>query len=68
MIGPGKYGKILTLAISEARAKNGMLIILDGVSGPGFSCQLEPKHIASIPELLRTIASEIEADLTRGKI
>lgn len=67
MIGPGKYDALLTQARELASAHNAILIILDGDKGPGFSCQTTvPVLTLQLPDILRAVADQIEADARKG--
>jgi hypothetical protein len=59
-IGPGKYDDECT----QARQTTGgsvVLIVLSGVKGHGFSCQItDPLAFAFLPKTLRETADEIE--------
>lgn len=63
-IGPGKYDDICTVARESAKASAAIVIILDGVSGSGFSCQchaaMPPKRIAEMLETVAKIMRESE--------
>lgn len=60
MIGPGKYDDVLTKVRLETEANGAILIILDGKQGFGFSAQLSPLLVGTIPALLRDVANQIE--------
>jgi hypothetical protein len=62
-LGPGKYDAILTKAREQAKAESGVLIILGGAAGDGFSIQGTAEVIATLPVVLRMIANDIEKDL-----
>ncbi len=66
-LGPGKYDDLCTYARITAGAEGAILIILNGVAGSGFSCQLPLTGQLAIAGILRTIADEIEQDC-RGKV
>jgi hypothetical protein len=63
MRGKGIYDDLLTEAREKARANGGILIIIEGERGFGFSVQAEPSMIARLPQALRYIADEIQRDL-----
>ena len=59
--GPGKYDKQLTTALNSVGALEGILIVIDGDSGQGFSAQFSVENTESVPKMLRHIADEIES-------
>lgn len=61
-IGPGKYDDELTRALRKSRATTGILIVIDGERGPGFSCQTTPEYLMRLPGILRFMATQIEND------
>lgn len=67
-IGPGKYDKICTDVRQELNAKGVILIVIEGDKGSGFSCQAELADTLLFPLLLRSIAREMEQDLTNSKL
>lgn len=62
-LGAGKYDHETTLLREVTGAEGVMLIVLGGNAGNGFSVQASAAVQARLPELLRTIAGEIERDL-----
>ena len=63
MIGPGKYDELCTRVRMEALARGAALIIIGGEKGDGFSVQGPLAITVLLPELLRRMADQIEADL-----
>ena len=61
--GPGKYNILCKSAMDGARAKGALLIIFDGTLGDGIALQLTPLQMAAVPEILRFLADQIQADL-----
>ncbi len=63
MIGPGKYDDLCT----EAREKSGavavIMIMLGGRHGSGFSVQAPLDVQVGLPQILRTVADQIEKDM-----
>lgn len=60
--GPGDFDEILSLVLARSGAKAAALVVVvDGKAR--FSAQMVPGATAGIPEMLRTLADEIEADL-----
>jgi hypothetical protein len=62
-IGTGKYDFPLTLALGNAEAQQGILLVLDGKKGAGFSVQGTTDAINKLPDMLEHIAAEIRKDL-----
>lgn len=63
--GPGKYDTIC----SKVRKETGgsvLLIVIDGIYGPGFSAQATPDVIANICGVLRRTADDIEGSFSRA--
>ncbi len=63
-LGPGKYDDLATLVRDGAKAEGVIVIVLGGSKGSGFSVQAPDVVMAQLPELLRTMADNIERDLT----
>jgi len=61
--GPGKYDAECTKIQEEQRAAGVLLIVLNGQRGSGFSVAATLDVIASIPEILRDTADQIENDV-----
>ena len=71
-VGAGKYDAQLTVALElllpgPAGPPTGVLVILNGPKGPGFSCQCTRDELAVVPAILRKLAADIEADF-RGSL
>lgn len=62
MIGPGKYETETSIVRELTRARGVVLMVIDGHRGSGFSAQLPPELLASLPAALREVADQIEAD------
>lgn len=59
--GPGKYDDACTVARESTAAEAVLLVVIDGSKGSGFSVQAtDPKLVATIPTMLRRLATEIE--------
>jgi hypothetical protein len=58
--GPGKYGEFLAAALIECKAREGLLIVLDGSKGPGFACQTCARNLPNIAMVLRHVADELD--------
>ena len=65
MIGPGKYDDLCTIVREGAKARGVVLLVMDGARGQGFSVQATIDILAQLPQMLRTIADQIERD-TKG--
>ena len=61
-LGPGKYDPLLVSALNAAGATSGILIVLDGEHGPGFSAQGDPKTLLLLPKMLENMAAQIRLD------
>ena len=62
--GAGKYDGLATWVRSYAEAAGVIVVVIDGRWGSGFSVQATGEVTAKLPELLRTLADNIESDLT----
>lgn len=67
MIGPGKYDKALKIALRLCVAHQGILIVLDGAKGAGFSAHLEGGVVEQIPEMLRQVARSLDRQIHRSR-
>jgi len=67
-IGPGKYDKLATHVRKRSKGRAVVVIVLDGEHGSGFSVQgaVEFLVAARLPTLLRTVAAQIDGDITSG--
>ncbi len=63
-LGPGKYDDLATLVRDGTKADGVIVIVIGGSKGSGFSVQATFEVTAKLPELLRTMADNIERDLT----
>lgn len=63
MIGPGKYDDLCTKLREDADAAGVILIIFDGNLDSGFSVQVPPQILHTLPALLRSLSNQIEDDL-----
>lgn len=69
-VGPGKYDKALRRAlrsVSRDGGATGLLVVIRGPKGAGFSCQCTLDELQLVPGFLRQMADEIEADV-RGSL
>lgn len=62
MIGPGKYDDVCGTVRAITAAKAAIVIILGGRLGSGFSVQGPPALVLRLPEMLRRMAAQIEAN------
>lgn len=62
-LGKGQYDDQLTQAREAVKGEGGLLIIINGDKGSGFSCQLNPYFLQRVPEMLEQMAAEIRKDL-----
>jgi hypothetical protein len=66
-IGPGKYDDVATLVRERTNAAGVILIVIGGYLGQGFAIQATPEVTLNLPEMLRDMANQIEADFkTQG--
>ena len=61
-VGKGKYDSALSDALDKCEAMQGVLIVIDGKDGPGFCAKMTSTVHKGLPEILRTIAIEIEQE------
>jgi hypothetical protein len=64
--GRGRYDAVCTLARRRAKAQGAVVIIFRGEHGDGFSVQGPPALMLGLSEILRQMASEIDASLSQG--
>lgn len=70
--GPGMYDAELTRALESAKRKSGgrtrggVLVVRGEPGHNGFSAQLTAEDLRALPDVLRNIADQIEADVKRG--
>lgn len=60
--GPGKYDDEATVARESAHATAVILMVFGGDRGTGFAIQAPLEYLVKLPELLRDVAAQIEAD------
>ena len=62
--GKGKYDDDCTKFREDTEATGVLVVVFDGKHGNGFSVQCKDLYlIASIPQILRNVANEIDNDL-----
>lgn len=66
-IGPGKYDGYCTEIQQRTLATGVVLLVMGGQHGSGFSVQVTDENLLVVPDLLRTIADQMEADLRSGQ-
>lgn len=64
--GPGKYDDACTVFRHATQAAGVMVVVFGGSHGNGFSCQLPPEIVPTIPAILRSVADEIEKSIEQG--
>ncbi len=65
-LGASKYDDLATLVRKRAKARGVIVMVFGGEVGSGFSVQTQDAQlIAILPELLRDMAADIEADMLR---
>jgi hypothetical protein len=60
-MGPGKYDDLCTLIREQAHASGAMVIVIGGVKGNGFSCQLDETTAHALPDILEQIAKHLRS-------
>jgi hypothetical protein len=61
--GPGKYDDLATMVRETAKARGSVVIVFEGEHGSGFSVQADAYYTHSLPEVLRYMADQIEAEI-----
>lgn len=64
-IGPGKYGDAHKHVRERFHLAESILIVFEGPRGPSFECTASLATTLRIPEILREVANQIEADARR---
>lgn len=68
MIGAGRYDPECLAILDKTQAVGVILVVIQGNKGSGFSLNcLDADVIMKLPQTLRMMADEIEADTNRGK-
>jgi len=67
-VGPGKYDDLCTKVREETNASGAIVLIFGGAEGDGFSCQAPLDVTLKLPEVLRSMADQIEASLRAGRL
>jgi hypothetical protein len=66
MLGPGKYDDLCTEVREKTGAESVILLVFDDNNGSGFSCQMTLPILLRLPEMLRSMADQIEAERRQG--
>lgn len=61
-LGAGKYDDEATMVRERTHAKGVIVIVIEGDRGEGFAIQATPGVTFALPQMLRGMADEIEAD------
>jgi tRNA A37 N6-isopentenylltransferase MiaA len=64
-LGPGKYDDLCTDVREKSAAEGAIVIVVGGNRGTGFSCQATLGVLASLPQLLETVAREMRQSTSR---
>lgn len=64
-LGPGKYDTLCTEVRTKAKAESVILIIIGGDKGNGFSVQAEAGLTLKLPDILRSMADQIEESIPK---
>jgi hypothetical protein len=67
-IGPGKYDDLATYCREQSHAHGVILIVIEGDKGSGFAVQADLLTMLKQPEMLRSMADDIEKDMKGGKL
>jgi hypothetical protein len=59
-IGPGRYDDVATHVRETTHAEGVILLVIGGDKGSGFSAQLSAIDTLRVPEILRSVADQIE--------
>jgi len=60
---PGKYDMQCTAVRGATGARGVILMVIDGDQGSGFSVQVAPALLATLPDVLEMVAKQIRKDL-----
>lgn len=61
-LGPGKYDEYCTLIRERTGARFVAVIVVGAKTGEGFSIQGEPELMAVLPDVLRMMATDMDAE------
>jgi hypothetical protein len=62
--GPGKYDDLATTIREQTHATGVIVIVVGGDKGEGFAVQADLSTVLALPAILRTMADQIEQDMT----
>jgi hypothetical protein len=63
MTSPGQYDEACEMVLKQTEAKLVVVVVIKGKHGNGFSVACCGVDIRPLPDTLRDVASQIEADL-----
>lgn len=63
-LGPGKYDDLCTQVREQLEADGVILVVIRGKKGSGFSVQGTLQVIATLPDTLEHMASEMRKDMS----
>jgi len=63
--GPGKYDELCREVQDRTNARGAIVLIFDGDQGNGFSVRAEFEIIATLPEILEQMATDIRKSRTQ---
>lgn len=63
-LGPGKYDEFCTAIREQTDARLVAVIVVGGQEGFGFAVQGVPELVQVLPDMLRHVAKDVEADVT----
>lgn len=67
-VGKGKYDNEASRVFKDTRAGAVVLMVIDGERGTGFSVLSSDRRvIRNLPDLLKSVASEIEPEVMRSE-
>jgi hypothetical protein len=67
-LGAGKYDELCTDVLKRSGAVGAIVMVIGGDKGSGFSVHAPFELLASLPDVLRTIAEGIENDSATGDV
>ncbi|MFG6466341.1 hypothetical protein [Roseateles sp. BYS87W] len=59
---PGKYSDLCNEVHAKAEANGTVVVVHDGMFGNGFSAMGSPEFCMALPQILRHVADQLEAD------
>ncbi len=65
----GKFDDLCQACLMATHSELSVLLLIGGPMGPGFSVTAtDPEHVRRIPQLLRSVADDIERQNAEGKV